>query len=296
MLKEIRKSNQGNSDINEVDKLKKEVEDLRNQVTAMSGDIARLAALVQSTATKKEEIDAAPFLNDRVSKKRRLGPAVVPSTVLSSVVPASGTQPLHMAPAPLTATEATDEDLLIEDMTPAVEYQPGSIPAPQTSGILQPQKSVSSLVPDQEFLDGLFADDLGNIEDLLSAETDLKSGLEGETTSSSVGPAAQELDKALSTLPTEVQDLLVERIVAVVTDPNNYKDLVMAASYPSDQDHSPTMYSFTGRDKSAEESSSIDSLSQGNSTGAFCSQAVQRGHGRERNEHHEQPSVVPMDS
>ena len=222
LLKEIRKANQTTPEKEEVDSLKKEVKDLKDQISNMSSDIDRLTSLVEDIMVTGDD-EHINFAASDGSKKRKVDPDSVQSSAIS---PLSSQAPVVVPSMPIDPTKASDEDLLMEDVTHALDYKPGTVLPAQPAGSLQSQTSVTSM--DQEFVDGLFTDYLDDVDELLEAN-DLGSPL--PTMPEGLDPnLVKRLHDTLTNLPKSMQELFVERLVATIANPTCFKDHVEAVT------------------------------------------------------------------
>lgn len=295
LLKEIKKASQTTPEKEEVDALKKEVKDLKCKISNMSGDITRLTSLVENMMVHRD--DASP-VNDG-SKKRK-----VDSQSSSSAVPAPSASALHVPAVPIDPTSATDQDLLMEDITPVTGYTPGSIQPTQAPGSLQPTASLST---DDAFVDGLFSDYMGDVEELLGIESaDNTSAEEEKSSDNALDPElAKTLHDALAALPKTMQELFVERLVASIADPDSFKDHVDAVTALATvaaqetqrrmvrSDSNPVSPDNRGQ-SAGEEPSTVAIPLAAATLGAFLAQYAHSVKGQNCSSD-KRPSVVPLD-
>jgi len=231
LLMEIKRSN-GKEESKQVEEEKPDVVDLKSEVTtlkeriaSMSKNIDDLTCLVQNMAVKTEE---EPLPSD--SKKRKTHPA------------------------PQIQLHLQEQDVVMGDAMQDMDFHPGTIfPSSGTSR----QQSVTSEISDQAFVEELFGDfedDIG-ISDPLSAELDTQccpqispAPLEPEPIAQPV-PITQpdpvtsscdnnspnpelmsKLSNALGLLPTNVQEMLVNRLVTAITNTDAIKSQINAVS------------------------------------------------------------------
>jgi len=299
LLKEIRKASQTNPEKEEVDTLKKEVKDLRSQLSHMSGDINRLTSLVENMMVNQGE--ACPV--DDGSKKRKKGSLSSASSAPEQIHSASA---LHVLGVPIDPTIATDEDLLMEDLTTIPQYTPGSTRPTQPPGTMQHTSSVSS---DQAFVDGLFSDYMGDVEELLNIEEAPPTvpAKEEKNDDESLDPElAKKLHNTLTALPKTMQELFVERLVAAVADPESFQDqveavsaLAIAAAQETQRrmvrsDSTPVSPESRGGQSSGEEPPAVAVPLAAATLGAFLAQYAHSVKGQNCNSD-KRPSVVPLD-
>jgi len=299
LLTEIKKASQTNPEKEEVDSLKKEVKSLKDQISTMSSDITRLTSLVENMMVNQNEASPMPPGEDG-TKKRKMGSQ--PTSPFAEPMPAVSAA--HVPSAPIDPISATDEDLLMEDIAPHPAYTPGMVLPTQAPGNLQPANSLSS---DQAFVDGLFSEYMGDVEELLNVNDNappLKE--EGKVDDKSLDPElAKRLHDALAALPTTMQELFVERLVATISDPECFKDhveavsaLATAAAHETQRrmvrsDSNPV--SPDGRGQSAGEEPPAVAVPLAAATlGAFLAQYAQSVKGQNCTSD-KRPSVVPLD-
>ena len=250
LLAEIRKSNHVEpAEKQEVDALKMEVKDLKLKLASMSSDMEKLAALV-GNMMKNQQIQTEQYIQDGACKKRRLSTAskastlAVPTQVKSApvVVAEPIIQPLAVTSSLPDPSTAVDSDLIMTEYEP-VKPMPvpprASFSKRQMSG---PDDTISLTSTDEEILSSLFAlesppdeDELGPINlDVPDLPVSLPAAdYAPVTTGPGDGPDAElvsKLRESLSSLPKDMQELFVERLVATIAHPEGFRGQVEAVS------------------------------------------------------------------
>jgi hypothetical protein len=234
LLSEIRKSNHNEAaEKQEVDALKCEVHELRDKLSSMSTDMEKLASLVGSMMNSQPTQDGA-------SKKRRFMPAPTPIRSTEMFDPLM--QPLPVTSLP-DASTARDSDLFMaEEVFPSKNEVnslikatfPGPMPAPPRQESIS-NASLSSV--DEEILTSLFslepnADD-NFMEVSMDGVPDLTVSLPPSNLLKSTVPDTRLVNKlreSLSSLPKNMQELFVERLVASIAAPEVFENQVKAVS------------------------------------------------------------------
>jgi len=129
LLFQIRKSNYNESaDKEEVESLKKEVNDLRHQLNHMSKDMAKLTSVIQYLVQSPDNPDhMSPVLKKRKKMAER-SPSPVSSTAL--VHPLTATHANDLTPLPVTSTEPLESNFCNYDtneMDPVISHVPSDI-------------------------------------------------------------------------------------------------------------------------------------------------------------------------
>jgi hypothetical protein len=244
LLAEIRKTNQTEvADKQEVDTLKKEVEELKSKLVNMSSDMEKLTSLATRTMAAKE-VHQDRFDSSRedyvyrVSKKRRLMPELVQS---NDLIDDPLLWPLHPFSSLQEAGVHDDGlDLLFGD-----EVLPTPVPllrAPASG--LPRQQSMSSMASlEEEMPSSLVAMESDNEMHFSSANSpgDLPDlaplsfgpnwdGLKKTTPQDMETKLVYKLKDSLSSLPSNLQELYVERMVAAIANPDAFKKQIDAVS------------------------------------------------------------------
>eukprot|EP00934_Nitzschia_sp_Nitz4_P003270 Nitzschia sp. Nitz4//scaffold423_size8454//4694//6366//NITZ4_009122-RA/size8454-augustus-gene-0.3-mRNA-1//-1//CDS//3329551591//3260//frame0 len=246
LLSEIRKSNHTEAaDKKDVTALKTEVQQLKSRMAKMSKDMAKITKLLESTAMPSTLAPCLEMETEPACKRRRLD-EVTPSQVgsFNTMVPVSS---------------------LPEANVSSVVAAPAGIPeapaVPLPSNRLPRATSVSTV--DEEILTSLFnldetADDVAaDLESVLPLDDmneeipdvpmslpeptplmcsmpSTTAALEQPTSSSSenqVDPmVAQKMQNALGKLPKNMQELFVDRLLAMTTQPETFANQVEAVS------------------------------------------------------------------
>ena len=248
LLSEIRKSNHVEpADKQEVDALKIEIKELKMKLASMSSDMEKLAALV-GNMMKNQQIQSEQFVPDgSVTKKRRVAAPpqspVVPSPVKSTLFMAEAPiHPLAVTSLPDASTDF-DADLIMaeEDLIPSPP-----VATPPRAGLSKRDVStdaISLTSTDEEILTSLFAlesppdevelEDTAIDFDVPDLPISLPPADFGPTTQSHSEPNAELVTKlraALSSLPKDMQELFVERLVATIAHPEGFRNQVEAVN------------------------------------------------------------------
>jgi HSF-type DNA-binding len=234
LLAEIKKSSHVEAaEKQEVDALKTEVKVLKNQIATMNKDMERMAALV-GTLIKNQEQHQMQQLCDGYaadpaipSKKRRIAAAQHPvhQTVMSPPSPITSKINAPAVPAPVTSVADTPYDTCLPPVPPASHF-----------GLKDESIGSLSLSPyDEDILNTLLAfdDDLAcsneKTTDVPDATTSTAEHKADATTTNDVDPAlVEKLRQSLSTLPKNLQELFVERLVKVIATPEAFQSQVEA--------------------------------------------------------------------
>jgi hypothetical protein len=237
LLSEIRKSNHTEAaDKQEVDALKGEVKELKTRLTNMTNDMEKLASLVGNMMNSQQS-QQDQYVQDGATKKRRVMPS--PSSVKSSALNEPAPQPLPATSLP-DASTARDSDLYDDSTNLKTDGSLVNTSIPAPSKLAAREESVTSLTSvDEEILTSLFAlepsDDENFLETNPSEVPDLTVSFPPSDflKKPSAEPDARLVKKmrdSLSKLPKNLQELFVERLVAVITNPEAFKNQVEAIS------------------------------------------------------------------
>lgn len=243
LLCEIKKASQIEpAEKHEVESLKMEVKILKNQLSTVTKDMDRLAALLGSMMKDQEEQQ----LQIEMSKKRRIASvsnAVPPFHAHSNVVDdASTVQPLAVT----SFHDANDinvsaTDLISDDQ--AVPTPPPPPPPPNYGSFNSKDNSMATLVGsindyDDELLTTLIGldDENQNLPD--NSQTEIPDAAVSSLPTSKPVDTSQEIDpklveqlrRSLSSLPKRLQELFVERLVNVIANPEAFNNQVEAVS------------------------------------------------------------------
>mmetsp|Transcript_10717 Transcript_10717/g.30624 ORF Transcript_10717/g.30624 Transcript_10717/m.30624 type:complete len:552 (-) Transcript_10717:253-1908(-) len=268
LLTEIKKSNHNDSaDKQEVEALKAEVKQLKEQMSAMTSHMHQMTNMVQNVV-KNQQLNQAYNSNlhqqaapsDGVSKKRRLSQSssfsldssflslgddlhkMMPSHVTSSTAPPSSVQLNNGAVS--SGNDGSNSSQPIQPIAVQSRNEgfrggvekPPSFPAPLTkTPRLDSLASFTST--DEEMLSSLFGiDELDKqkamLDKDLSPEMIVSMNCDIEKPphpTSTVDPAlVEKLKQSLARLPTAMQKLFVERLVAVITNPDLFQRQIEA--------------------------------------------------------------------
>lgn len=243
LLCEIKKASQIEpAEKHEVESLKMEVKILKNQLSTVTKDMDRLAALLGSMMKDQEEQQ----LQIEMSKKRRIASvsnAVPPFHAHSNLVDdASTVQPLAVT----SFHDANDinvsaTDLISDDQ--AVPTPPPPPPPPNYGSFNSKDNSMATLVGsindyDDELLTTLIGldDENQNLPD--NSQTEIPDAAVSSLPTSKPVDTSQEIDpklveqlrRSLSSLPKRLQELFVERLVNVIANPEAFNNQVEAVS------------------------------------------------------------------
>ena len=269
LLCEIKKSNQIEpAEKQEVDALKSEVNELKNQLSTMTKDMERLASLVGSMMKNQEEEQQQQQQTDRYvvhdsvasSKKRRV--SSVPKAVVGlpppSPVRSQSSQngltfirPLSVTSLP-DASTAIDSDLFDHQQTnnnTALSAATDDASAPA----IPPRAAASSFISKEASVGNYLAGSLGDYDEdllatLLALDDDSQNTIEKNKTEvpdsamSSLPPTkstqddqpdpklVEQLRQSLKNLPKSLQELFVERLINVIACPESFHSQVEAVS------------------------------------------------------------------
>jgi len=256
LLSEIKKSNQIEpAEKQEVDALKTEVRDLKSQLATMGKNMEQLAALVGSMMKNQEEQQqqADRYVQDSASKKRRVSVSIpnLPMSVSKSKTmppsPVNSIQPLSVTSLP-DASTANDSDLFAHQTTKALTEASGMThtlpPASSfTSKDFSKDSSIGSIMGslseyDEDLLATLLAldDDSQNLIDKSKTETEMPDTAMSLPPSKSMQDdqvdtkLVEQLRHSLNSLPKNLQELFVERLVNVIASPESFQNQVEAVS------------------------------------------------------------------
>merc|ERR1712176_127624 len=231
------------------DALKNEVKELKSQLAVMSKNMEQLAGLVGSMMKNQEgqQKQTDRYVLDSPSKKRRLSvtvpnhqismtkempPSPVKSHMIDNNVPRI--QPLSVTSLP-DASTANDSDLYEEMPLPS---------AAPFSKEFRKESSLGSIIGspleyDEDLLATLLAlddDDSQNLIDKRKTETEVPDTTVSLTPSNSIqvgqvdAKLVEQLRHSLNSLPKNLQELFVERLVSVIADPESFRYQVEAVS------------------------------------------------------------------
>lgn len=218
LLSEIRKSNHSESaDKQEVETLRHEVKDLKERLASMTNDMDKLTSIVGNLMQSH-----VSFGTDAASKKRKF--LHQPSPVGSGIQGALDTNSLSesIPMPPITGSNAIDD------------LSGGMPPMPKASSNTARVESIgaaSFTSQDEEMLASLFAlDPLDEINVLESnpPEATMSNINNSHSTSDVDAKLVDKLRAALSSLPREIQESYVDRMVAAVTNPEVFNQQVEA--------------------------------------------------------------------
>lgn len=197
--------------------LKSEVSSLKQRIEAMTKNIDELTCMVQKVtlATQVKE-DENLNSNNKRTKVDSSTPAPLPDSAMSAA-------PV-VAPSPQVSPNGNSNALPMElDDTFAL---PPSIPSPMP---VVDRTTSSSELSDEGFVDQLFTAFKTEDFDFDESETIPKSSDEKETNR----PRPELMNKlsdALSVLPRDIQELIVDRLVQAITSPKEIQENISAAN------------------------------------------------------------------
>jgi hypothetical protein len=257
LLAEIRKSNHNESaDKQEVEHLKNEVSHLKDRLSNMSRDMEKLTSIV-SNFMQTQQLQQA-YVPEVATKKMKMSKKLThPSPVRSGAVssaPMDFSEPTQnsssglmdfsestLNPLPvgsmIDSTAALESEFMGDGMMNALSldpYVPGTVenckPLSRESG-----GATSFTSQDEEILTSLFSLDHSDEINILENGSnggmpDMSLSMPSATNLSvNVDPAlVQQLRDAVSKLPTAMQKLFVDRIVATIAEPEGFRNQVEA--------------------------------------------------------------------
>jgi len=239
LLGEIKKANTHDSaDKVEVDVLKNEVSVLQSRLASIEDEMGRLSSMME-TVLKVQAAQETSSVSG--TKKRKIEPVVIPSSSVP-IQPVAPIAPLHVGSSSLPDPSTEAEFFVEETNSPIVkvedEYFPGSI-LPLKG--LDRFESMNSL--DQDLLE-LFQDEI-NLSDDFGEDQISKPTVLPDMTPSMPKPKkaptvvdhvspdpelVKKLSESLASLPPSMQELFVERLVAITADPDAFKTHVDAVT------------------------------------------------------------------
>jgi len=229
--------------------LKSEVTSLKERIEAMNKNIDMLTTMVKNVSMvqkKTEESTAEVNQNNKRTKTSLTTPSCVPDDVSSSIA-VPDVAPSMPSPLGFGAADSTPSNPLKANIT-------------SDSDILKRETSETSNLSDQGFVDTLFTafkdndedndDIMGDVIDLAEGpdvDTDsmklndpwlnstpltvLSSNLESADESMKNRPRPElmsRLSEALSLLPREIQELIVDRLIQAITSPKEIQESLQA--------------------------------------------------------------------
>jgi HSF-type DNA-binding len=249
LLEEIRKTTHNETaDKQELDLLRQEVKDLRFDLANTVAHLDRLNGLVESLVQAQIPQHKQLYFPADVSatKKRKLNAqSEFPSPVLSGNAPSNVPMPLNV-PSDATSFDKLGDPIIGSHDNPPVILPPldqlakGGMDRSESIG-LSSLGGYSFTSQDEEMLQSLFAldDELGsinqnsnNIPDRRMSIASVPSFVEDKLSVDHFIPdepreidtnQVQRLADALMNLPKDMQSIFVDRIVATIADPENFK-------------------------------------------------------------------------
>lgn len=292
-----------------------------DRTTSMGSGMARISATTTTTTTSVSlpmTTEPPPPPPPPPCKRRRpepVAPLPPPPTRRPSAMPPPerGTTTASL-PDPRAAT---DDDLLVDDAECAAEvvvppaaanrstagvgpYRPGTIWPLRPAGRLESFASIASL--DQEVIDDLFTDHLGGGVDDDRRAARLRRGLSRSRSTGAPRPprttstsepipcyaSLRRLRDALAMLPARLQELFVERLVRLASDPDHVETETNAVVTLAD-----AAVGETERRIKAGELEGGDVVPLSVATATLGAYLVQYGASRDTHLAHQRPSVVP---
>jgi hypothetical protein len=331
LLCEIKKSNQIEpAEKQEVDALKSEVNELKNQLSTMTKDMERLASLVGSMMKNQEEqqqTDRYVVHDDSVAsnKKRRVSPVPKggglppPSPVKSQFIQNGLTaiRPLSVTSLP-DASTANDSDLFDHHQTNNTALSAAAV----ANAPAIPPRAASQFNSKDASIGSYLAGSIGDYDEdllatLLALDDDSQNIIEKNKTEvpdsamSSLPPAksiqddqpdpklVEQLRQSLNNLPKSLQELFVERLVNVIASPESFHSQVEAVSRLAHLAAEKTRIDTTNNDSSNSNEQSVQLATA--ALGSFLARygaALQQRDDRTNNNQKSgvEDSVVPMET
>jgi hypothetical protein len=244
LLSEIKKSNQIEpAEKQEVEVLKNEVKELKSQLSTMSKNMEQMAALVGSLMKSQEEQQkqAHRYVQGPPSKKRRISLSIPSHQMsISKEVPPSPVK--SILPLPVTslpdASTANDSDFYTT--VPEIPMPPAT---PFETKDFSKDISMGSLVGSLSDYDEDLLATLLSIEDDDNLIEKSKKETEVPDTTMSLPPSnamqegqvdpklVEQLRHSLNNLPTNLQELFVERLVKAIASPESFQKQVEAVTF-----------------------------------------------------------------
>lgn len=225
LLAEIRKANHSESaDKQEVESLKAEIRDLKENLTNVYSDVEKLKALVGSLVKNQQmhQFNACCPEN----KKRKVMYDDTPLPITSSLSNQNIPEPSPLAPYDVVSTDnnngVVDQKLAeVFDMS-NTQLAAATAPAPSAPTETSVAPAPAFTQQDEEMLTSLFAlDPYEGVEVLGSSDV-------GKPSSSVDPKLVDKVRIALGNLPKDMQGLFVDRIVSVIGNPQAMEQQVDA--------------------------------------------------------------------
>eukprot|EP00545_Synedropsis_sp_CCMP1620_P007563 CAMPEP_0119007020 /NCGR_PEP_ID=MMETSP1176-20130426/2710_1 /TAXON_ID=265551 /ORGANISM="Synedropsis recta cf, Strain CCMP1620" /LENGTH=425 /DNA_ID=CAMNT_0006959075 /DNA_START=156 /DNA_END=1433 /DNA_ORIENTATION=+ len=194
--------------------LKSEVTCLKERIEAMTKNIDQLTSMVQKVTLKQEEQETKEDVPVEIGAKRKKLEAVPESKVRLSIRP----------DAAVSAMDLDDDFGGVLDNVSLPPLPPAQVGSRQTSD------SDSSKLTDNDFVDHMFTafGEEDNLDGLLNEVSTIDSTQEDENTPDP--RLMQRLSEALKMLPKEMQEMIVDRLVANIVGTDSMEKNVKAAS------------------------------------------------------------------
>lgn len=238
LLAQIKKSNHNESaDKQEVETLKSEVKDLRDQLNRMSKDMTKLTSVLGSLV---QSPNIQPVYMEPTTKKRKVVD-VPPSPVSSTSLvqhPLSTRSSLEMTPLPVASAGSLESNFsnnATSKVDSVMSYVPDSVHQPDPIGRIDSVGLSSFSSQDEDMLNSLLLtpdDEIALNDHYPDLPPDLPLSMcSGTNKRDNVDPKLMEkLRNSLANLPQTMQELFVERIVATIAEPETFKKQVEAVT------------------------------------------------------------------
>ncbi|KAG7374532.1 HSF-type DNA-binding protein [Nitzschia inconspicua] len=242
LLAQIKKSSHVEpAEKHEVDALKAEVKSLKNQITTMHKDMERMATLVGNLIQNQLPQQVQNLCEDNIteetnpSKKRRVAAVKYPPHPLVTSPPSPVTSRIAAPSLPGPVTSVSEQkNAGSTDGMPL----PPTLPPSSKFGYKDESIGSLSLTPyDEDILNTLLAfdDDLvvedEKTEDIPDPAISTSNMSEVAASTTEVDPAlVEQLRHSLSSLPKNLQELFVERLVKVIASPETFQSQVEAVN------------------------------------------------------------------
>lgn len=209
--------------------LKSEVSNLKQRIEAMTKNIDELTSMVQKVtlATQVKEEDNVNSNNKRTKVEMEMESTPLPDSAISAA-PVVAPSP-QVTPADENVGSSSSSIMPMELDTFAL---PPSIPSPMP--VVDRTTTSSSELSDEGFVDQLFTAFKTEDFDFDEAETIPSNNKNEEAAAKEANRPPPELmnklSDALSVLPRDIQELIVDRLVQAITSPKEIQDNISAAN------------------------------------------------------------------
>ena len=222
----------------EIDTLKKKLEDMNKNMSELTHMVQKVSLNNNNNSATDDE---AMHVGNKRKKVEFLEPLEVSSTHTSPLSSLSGEEALDLLLEPSCSnhlySDAVNDGMafpLIDDMemdavtSLNLSASDSPIPAPENAGR---ETSMVSNVTDVDFVDQLFAEFGDEHETEVFAETQMQQPMQQHQNDNRPDPILMDrLSEALAVLPKEMQDQIVNRLIASITSSNLFEPTASSSS------------------------------------------------------------------